>query len=123
MLGEGNSYTRKATQLNYGKKIDRKNIAREFAKAIVDGYRRSGITPYRTGNLKYNGINATSMGQKAIIYIGGKPAPYAWYLEFNEFVGKTEVRNRHKGWVEKVLHQDALPYAIKMIPVKNITKK
>lgn len=113
----------KVKKTTYNKKLTKGNLAREIAKAIVDGYRRSSITPYRTGNLKYNGINATSMGQKAIIYIGGKPAPYAWYLEFNEYVGKSSVKNRHKGWVRKVLDKDALPYALKMIPVKTIKRE
>jgi hypothetical protein len=84
----------------------------EIADDIVLIFRRSPITPYDTGNLKYNAIVATPISENEIkITIGGERAPYAVYLEFSPFAGSSKViPNRHLGFVEKILEGEVIPY-------------
>lgn len=83
-----------------------------IADKIVEIFRRSPITPYDTGNLKYNAIFAVPVGVNAIkIVIGGERAPYAVYLEFSPFAGSSKViPNRHLGFIEKILEGEIIPY-------------
>ena len=84
----------------------------EIGNDIVEIFRRSPITPYDTGNLKYNAIFSTPLDEDTIkITIGGERAPYAVYLEFSPFAGNSKViPNKHLGFVEKILEEEVIPY-------------
>lgn len=85
--------------------------AYEIAKDIVTIFRQSSVTPHDTGNLKFNAIFATPIGEDKIqIVIGGERAPYAVYLQFGQFAGRSKViPNRHKGFVEKIIEGEIIP--------------
>lgn len=84
----------------------------EIADDIVLMFRRSPVTPYDTGNLKYNAIFVTPISEDEIkITIGGERAPYAVYLEYSPFAGSSKTApNRHLGFIEKILEGEVIPY-------------
>lgn len=85
--------------------------AYEIAKEIVTIFRQSSTMPYDTGNLKYNAIFATPIGENKIqVVIGGERAPYAVYLQFSQFAGRSKViPNKHKAFVEKIVENEIIP--------------
>jgi hypothetical protein len=85
--------------------------AYEIAKDIVTIFRQSATTPYDTGNLKYNAIFAVPISENKVrIIIGGERAPYAVYLQFSQFAGRSKViSNRHKGFIEKIIEGEIIP--------------
>jgi hypothetical protein len=83
----------------------------EVGDKIVRIFRQSQITPYKTGNLKFNAITAIPISDNAIeIVIGGKRAPYAVFLQYGEFAGRSKViPNKHKRFIDRILESEIVP--------------
>jgi len=91
--------------------------AEKVANNITRIFQRSTRMPYDTGNLANNGIVSRGVGrQKYEVTIGGDVAPYAVYLQYCPLVGRSDKINKHKGFVEKIVNQEVIPY------LKGLTK-
>ncbi len=83
----------------------------DLANDIEFIFKTSAITPYWTGNLKFSSIMSLSTGEKtAQVIIGGDIAPYAVFLEYGEYVARSNKANKHKGFVEKIFQSEVYPY-------------
>lgn len=103
-----------------------KLTAYNVATVIVRTLRRSPLFPVDTGNLRDYGVSAaaTSPGRAKVVIgneathvtwaNGTREGNYAYFLEFNDKVGATQVPNKHKGFVEKIVFSK-VPRAIKRI--------
>lgn len=95
---------------NYGGKSRRyHSLVYNIAKFVAFKFKISPLLPYDTGNFMKNGIVPLPVNKKqAKVRFGNQHVPYAYYLNFNEFVGATQVPNRHLGFVNKVLESGLL---------------
>lgn len=86
------------------------NLAFRIANDIENVFHKSSITPRDTGNLQDDGITAVEVNKnKAYVVIGGIVAPYAYWLQFNKYVGRSKVENRHLGFVDKIIYKEVIP--------------
>ena len=85
--------------------------ASKIANDIMRIFQKSMRMPYDTGNLANNGVVSRGIGNGNYrVIIGGDVAPYAVYLEYCPLVGRSDKINRHKGFVEKIVAQEVIPY-------------
>ncbi|MEG1805149.1 MAG: hypothetical protein RR327_02000 [Clostridia bacterium] len=83
----------------------------ELAEEIAKVFSRAPTIPFDTGNLKNNGVFAVEVSERsAYVVIGGEPAPYAWELQYNDFVELTGNLNRHQGFIGKIVNSNVIPY-------------
>lgn len=91
--------------MNYGGESRQyQTLTYNLARLVAFKFKTSPLLPYDTGNFMKNGIVPLPVNKtQAKVRFGNQHVPYAYYLNFNEFVGATQVPNRHLGFVEKVI--------------------
>lgn len=103
-----------------GKTPQYQTLAYNLARLVAFKFKVSPILPYDTGNFMKNGIvPLPSRKNSAKVRFGNQHVPYAYYLNFNEFVGATQRPNRHFGFVEKVI-ESGLLNEIELVATQNI---
>lgn len=86
------------------------NLAFRIANDIENVFKASPTLPKDTGNLHDHGLVAVEVNKnKAYVVIGGIVAPYAYWLQFNKYVGRSKVENRHLGFVNKIIYKEVIP--------------
>lgn len=68
--------------------------------------RGTGHIPFDTGRTQNSVRVEYVLGDRASVFIGGDEVPYAFGLQFNDFVNNTSVPNRHKNFVQKFSKMD-----------------
>ena len=90
----------------------RSDAARRSYKGGVDT--GTGNIPYDTGRTQNSIYVSRASDNVCVVEIGGDAAPYAFWLEYADNVGRTSVVNRHKGFVERFSKTDFVRVLEKM---------